>query len=160
MRICPSLKGCSIPVFLGFLQQNLHPELCRRILASSFTWGRKGETEQREKELEGKETKLGMSWSFGVWGEFVDTGGWERTAAATHCPGQGQKTGQQGTLVAPGNPSRGTGGLWVPCRSCSYPGTHWCGQTAVIGGQGGLGTPGVTTVTFGHLRWPRWSWDT
>lgn len=54
----PSLKGCSTPVLLGFLQecvQDLHPELCRRILA--LPGGVKEGTEQRKKKLKRKESK-------------------------------------------------------------------------------------------------------
>lgn len=60
----------------------------------------KGEAEQRKKkELEGKETQLGMSlgWICWHWG-----------LAATLCPARGQQTRQEVALVAPG-----TEDLWA-----------------------------------------------
>lgn len=96
-----------------------------------------------------------MSWSLGVWGEFVGTEGWqcpgwEWRPAATLCPAQGQKRGHEVTLLAPGtacppqrllSPSRGAGrALGALPRSCSPTGT---GDTAV-------------SIQFRPLRWPRW----
>lgn len=68
MRICPAESPFPerIPLLLGFLLervQDLHPELCRRILALPGGGGMKEGREQRKKKLERKESK--------AWNELV-----------------------------------------------------------------------------------------